>query len=116
MPRANATVDPTITTTEKAVFQSSRHVVQNGLDAGGLITAPGDGSPAKAIKFKCPSGSAATLRVRIPGIHNAGQYAHIKATEADEFVLTTSSGTGALDVAYVSTVSGTATYNFTVIA
>jgi hypothetical protein len=109
MPRANATVDPTITTTEKAVFQSSRHVVQNGLDAGGIVTAPGDGSPAKAIQFKCPSGSAATLRVRIPGIHKTGEYAHIKATETAEFVMTTSSGTGALDVVYVSTVSGTAT-------
>lgn len=111
MPRANATVDATVNTTaDTAVFQSSRHATNNGLLSG--ITAPGDGAPAKGIRFKCPSGSAATLRVRIGGLHPAGQYAFIKAGESAEFV-----GPGReplIDVAYVSAASGTSTYNFEV--
>lgn len=114
MPRASATVDPTITTTEKAVFQSDRHLRNNGVDGGGLITAPGDGAPAKGIRFLCTSGSAATLRVRIPGLHNSSQYAFLKAGESRDFI-----GPGEehyIDIAYVSTASGTATYNFEVFA
>lgn len=116
MPGGTATVDPTITTTEKAVFQSDKHVRDNGLDSGSLITAPGDGSPCAAIRFKCTSGSTATLRVRIPGIHDAGTYAFIKAGEFDEFVLRDNAGNGLIHVAYVSTASGTATYNYSVFA
>lgn len=116
MPRANATIDPTVTTTEVAQFQSTPHAVQNGLDSGGRISSPGDGQPAKAIRFSVTSGSTASLRVRIPGLHNPNQYAFIAAGETIEFVNITKDFAGAIHVVYVSTASGTATYNYAVIA
>ena len=119
MPRGPATEDSTITTNEKAVFQSNIHLAANGIDApsggGALVTSPGDGDPFSLIEFSCTSGSAATLRVRIPGIHNASQYAFLKAGETKEFPhVRGPSRAPSGHAAYVSTASGTATYNYTI--
>lgn len=115
MPGGAATVDPTVTS-EVAIFQSDKSVLAIGLDGGGLITAPGDGEPIRGIRISCPSASAATLRVRIPGIHGTGQYAFVKAGETQEFINNLgASRTPGIDVVYVSS-TGTATYNYTVFA
>lgn len=112
MPRGQATVDATVnTTTDTAVFQSDRHARANGVASG--ITAPGDGAPCRAVRIDCPTGSAATVRVRIVPGHPTGQYAFIKAGEAKEIVEMHAEG---IDAVYVSAASGTATFNFTVIA
>lgn len=103
-----------VTTIEQSIFQSNYSIIHYGADANGITTAPGDGEPCSIFYIKCDSASTATLRVRIPGIHAAGQYAFLKAGEDRPFKLKQGTA-GGIHRVHVSTASGTATFNYTVV-
>jgi len=107
-----------VTSTEKAYFQSNADVKSRRLDSGGIVSAPGDGEPCKAIRVTCDLASAASVRVRIPGLHNSGEYATLAAGESDVFILKNLANglNGEIDIVYLSTASGTATVRYYVVA
>lgn len=84
MPRAGSSAS--ITTSAKAVFQCDSDVRANGLDSGGLVTAPGDGAPCKVFRVEAPLSNTDTILVSVQPLHKSTEFVPIAAGGMKEWI------------------------------
>lgn len=114
MPRAGTSA--AITTSAKAVFQCDEHLKRTVIDAGGLVTAPGDGSPCEAFRVDAPAANTANILVGCVPMHvNNGtqEFFSVPAGSSIEFgAVATGSRKGLIEAVYVKSASGTQSANY----